>query len=849
VTRPLPTGTVTFLFTDVEGSTQLLEDLGAEAYAEALIEHRHLLREAFVTHGGVEVDTQGDAFFFVFADAAAALAAAAAGQASLYSGPIRVRIGVHTGEALQAGGGYVGFDVHKGARVAAAGHGGQIVVSEAARLASGHELRPLGTHRLKDLTAPEPLWQLGEADFPPLSSLNQTNLPVQPTPLIGRERELAEILSLVAGNRLVTLLGPGGSGKTRLALQLAADLVDDFPHGVWWVPLQALRDAELVMPTIGAALGARGDVAEHVAGKRMLLLLDNLEQLLDSAPHLAALLAATNDVTVLVTSREPLRIAGEAVYFIDPLPLDDAVELFRARAAVAEPISAVRDICLRVDSLPLAIELAAARTILLPPTELLARLGHALPVLTGGRRDAPQRQRTLRATIDWSCDLLGPGEQAIFTRLSVFAGSFDLDAAENVCDADIDGLQSLIDKSLLRRGEGEGVRFAYLETVREFALDRLSDLPAGDVASLRQRHASYYRELAERAEPELRGRDQRSWRRRLELDHDNLRAALSWSREVGDAELGLRVGAAVWRFWRTNNYLTEGTRMLDEFLELDDSAPELRARPLLGASRLAMDRGDVARAVARAEEALVAAQAAGVPRDLAAATENLGLMLAVREIAAASQRQADGVQRALALLEEGIDRFRALGDRVGVADALNNLGNALLDFGDRARAAEVLEEALALQREAGDALGLAFVLNTLGYVALRDHELELAGARLDESLGLFRELGDVSRIGDTLEGLAEIAARRGHDRRAATLWGASAALRAESGKQMEPSLSGGILRDEALAEVRTRLGECTFAEAWAEGAALGSQDAIALALSQRPGESGAAVDEALRVLD
>ncbi|MDQ3992625.1 MAG: adenylate/guanylate cyclase domain-containing protein, partial [Actinomycetota bacterium] len=447
----LPTGTMTFLFTDVEGSTRLLDELGAEWYAEALAEHRSLLREAVARYGGVEVDTQGDAFFFVFADPAAALAAADEGQRALEATPVSVRMGVHTGQAMRAGHGYVGFDVHKGARVAAAGHGGQVVVSEPARLASRRELQPLGTHRLKDLGAPEPLWQLGNGDFPRLKSLNQTNLPVQPSPLIGRERELSEVGALLRDHRVVTLVGPGGSGKTRLALQLAAEAVDEFPHGVWWVPLQALHDAALVVPTVASTLGVKGELLDHLAGKRLLLLLDNMEQLVDAAAELAELLASASDLRLLATSREPIRIAGEVEYAVEPLAEDDAVALFRERATVGDPLDAVAAICRRLDHLPLAIELAAARTKLLPPEQLLGRLERRLPLLSGGRRDAPERQRTLRATIEWSYELLSDEEKQLFARLAVFAGSFDLDAAEQICDADVETLQSLLDKSLIRR--------------------------------------------------------------------------------------------------------------------------------------------------------------------------------------------------------------------------------------------------------------------------------------------------------------------------------------------------------------------------------------------------------------
>jgi hypothetical protein len=380
--RSLPTGTVTFLFTDIEGSTQLLRQLGPDRYAEALVEHRRILRDAFAAHGGVEVDTQGDAFFFAFGRATEAIAAAAAGQRGLGDGPVRVRMGVHTGEPVRTDEGYVGVYVHRAARIAAVGHGGQVVISQATRdlLEETFVVRDLGEHRLKDLTAAVRLYQLGTGEFPPLKTLYGTNLPIQPSPLVGRERELAEAGALLREARLLTLVGPGGSGKTRLALQLAAESVEAFENGVFFVPLQAIRDPALVLPTIAQTIGAANGLADAVADRRMLLLLDNLEQLLDAAPNVADVLARTPNLKVLATSREPLRIAGEREYAVDPLAERDAVALFTSRAAQAEPASAVGEICRRLDCLPLAVELAAARTTLLAPDELLARLDRRLPL-------------------------------------------------------------------------------------------------------------------------------------------------------------------------------------------------------------------------------------------------------------------------------------------------------------------------------------------------------------------------------------------------------------------------------------------------------------------------------------
>ena len=442
--RQLPTGTVTFLFTDIEGSTRLLGELGGDGYADALAEHRRVLRDAVAAHAGVEVDTQGDAFFIAFARASDAVSAAAAAQDALAAGPVKARMGIHTGEPVVTDEGYVGMDVHRAARVMAAGHGGQVLISSAARdlLDERFTLRDLGPHRLKDLSAPQHLFQLGEGEFPPLKTLHQTNLPVQPTPLIGRQVELEQASALLRENRLVTLVGPGGSGKTRLALQLAADAVEDFEDGVFWVPLQAVADPKLVETTIAQTVGASDGVAEFLRGRKTLLLLDNLEHLLDAAPALGELLRETSGVRLLATSREPLKLGGEQRFPVEPLPDTDAVTLFVERARAVDPdfapSPAVLEICHRLDGLPLALELAAARVSVLSPEDLLSRLDRSLPLLTRGARDAPERQRTLRGTIEWSYELCSAEEQQLFGRLGIFPGSFALEAAEAVCDAALD---------------------------------------------------------------------------------------------------------------------------------------------------------------------------------------------------------------------------------------------------------------------------------------------------------------------------------------------------------------------------------------------------------------------------
>jgi predicted ATPase len=487
----LPTGTVTFLFTDIEGSTRLLRELG-DSYGEALAAHRQTIRQSLDAHGGVEVDTQGDAFFYAFSSAVDALAAARAAQAALAGGPIRVRMGLHTGIPSRTAEGYFGLDVHLGARVAAAGWGGQVLLTRATRDLVDGDLHDLGEHRVKDFAEPVWIYQLGHGSFPPLKTLSNTNLPRPASSFVERGREVAEIATLLRDARLVTLTGPGGSGKTRLAIEAASDLVGEVLHGVFWVGLATVRDPDLVEPKIAQALGAQAELSLHVGENEMLLLLDNLEQVIDSAPTLAALVEACPNLTLLVTSRELLRVRGEVEYQVLPLAAPDAVELFCTRAQV-EPSAAVEELCRRLDDMPLALELAAARTRALAPEQILDRLGSRLDLFKGAR-DTEPRQATLRATIEWSHDLLGPGERRLFARLAVFDGGCTLEGVEPVCDGDLDTLQSLVEKSLVRHTGG---RFWMLETIREYAIDQLGR--TDDAESMHRRHAEHLLALGESA--------------------------------------------------------------------------------------------------------------------------------------------------------------------------------------------------------------------------------------------------------------------------------------------------------------------------------------------------------------
>jgi predicted ATPase/class 3 adenylate cyclase/Tfp pilus assembly protein PilF len=884
----LPTGTVTFLFTDIEGSTQLLQRLG-EVYAQALGESQALLRAAFAAHDGAEVDTQGDAFFVAFPTAPAAVAAAADATQALAEHPwpdgatLWVRMGLHTGAPQLVGDHYVGLDVHRAARIAAAGHGGQILLSQttsalvAHNLPEGASLRHLGTHRLKDLREPETLSQLTlpglPADFPPLKTLDHQrhNLAVQPTPLLGREEALAAVGALLRRDdvRLVTLTGPGGIGKTRLALQVAADVLDAFPDGVWFVRLSRLTDPELVVPTIAQTLGLkeRGSqpiaeaLREHLQAKRLLLALDNFEQVVGAATDLAALLAASPGLTALVTSRLPLHLRAEREYALGPLPLPPlpapghrlpperlsqyaAVALFieRAQAARADfavtaaNAPAIAEICARLDGLPLAIELAAARVRLLPPDALLARLAQGLHLLSGGARDLEARQQTMRATIAWSEALLTPEERVLFQRLAVFVGGCALEAAEAVCAAPagaaplqrdlFDGLAALVEQSLAQQREAGGEpRFGLLQVIREYALERLE--ASGDTEALRRAHAAFFMTLAEQAELELTGPEQGAWLSRLEGEHDNLRAALSWAREQGETETGLRLAAAVWRFWVARGSLREGRGWVERLLAQDgtqegaQAAPErARARALLVAGFLALWQNDFAAAETWLQQAVALAQVVDDQRSAAQALSNLGIL---------ASRQGD-LARAAARYEESLAFFRQLDDRQLIAVSLGNLADLAVHQGDLARGVALFDESLALFRQIGDQGNVAVTLSNRGWVARKQGDLAQAETLQREGLALARELGDLYQCAAGLEHLASTAGAAGQGARAARLWGAATPVR-EALSAPQPSDERADT-EAAVAPARAALGEEQWATAFAAGRALSLEEAIAEALGE-----------------
>jgi predicted ATPase len=677
---------VTFLFTDIEGSTRLLHELG-DAYADALAEHRRVLRDAFARHGGVEVDTQGDAFFVAFARATDALAAAAEGQQGL-DGAVRVRMGVHTGEPLVTDDGYVGIDVHRAARIAAVGHGGQVLVSPSTReLVGAGSLRDLGEHRLKDLTAPERIWQLGNRDFPPLKSLNATNLPVAANPLVGRERELEEIVGLLTGStRLVTVTGTGGTGKTRLALQAAAEVVDAFSGGVFFVPLAGVQRPELVSSSIASTIGVHE--LDELRDREALLVLDNFEHLLDAVSTVAEILARGTRTKVLATSRAPLRVGGEREYPLDPLPDDDAVTLLTERARAIRPDfvpdAATAEICRRLDGLPLALELAAPRLRSLGSGALLERLDRRLPVLTSGRRDAPERQRTLRAAIEWSYDLLEARLQQLFARLGVFA-TFTLDAAEAVAGAGLDDVDAVVEASLLKPLQGD--RFLMLETIREFALERLSE--SGEEDTVRLAHAEFFARLA--ASANLHTESAGPMRHDLVVPElNNIRGALTWAIAARRQNEGLRLAGHLENFWMTSD-AAEGAQWIQTLLDLAaDPDPELHALALrcLGNS------------------ATVSGNPAGEDYYL-----------------------------------QSLDRWRALGRDAEVTSLLHRVAVWAVNHGDEERALRLLDEGEALNATAGLGKIEASNLSLRGDLERQAGRLESALSYYDRSLVKARETG------------------------------------------------------------------------------------------------------------
>jgi predicted ATPase/class 3 adenylate cyclase len=915
-----PTGTLTFLFTDIEGSTRLWEH-DAPAMQAALARHDKLLKLAIEERGGYVFKTVGDAFCAVFPTASDALEAALEIQRRLLSSeweqsePLRVRMALHTGAAEERDGDYFGPPVNRVARLLSAGHGGQVLLSlptqELVRdqLPAGTSLMDLGERRLKDLFRPERIFQLLApelpSEFPPLRTLDayRNNLPLQPTPLIGREKEVSEVRDLLSAEatRLLTLTGPGGIGKTRLALQAAADLLEEFPDGAFFAPLATLTDSELLLPAVAEALGVREtaeqplgeNLKDYLSERRLLLVLDNFEQVLGAAPAVTELVAGAPGLKVLATSRAPLGLYGEHEYAVPPLSVPDvkhlpdlkslsqyeAVRLFIERAKAAkvdfevtdESAPAVAEICVRLDGLPLAIELAAARIKMLPPKAMLQRLGNRLKLLTGGARDLPERQRTLRATIEWSFALLDEGEQVLFARLAVFSGGRTLEDIEAICDAEgdlpvetFDGISSLVDKSLLRQKEGPNgePRFVMLETVHEYAREKLRQ--SGEAEEIKRVHAQYFLILAEEAYPQLKGANQLEWLERLEVEHDNMRAALTWALERQETDVAIRLGGALWLFWFVRGYHSEGIRWLEEALAIDGHvSPESRAMALVGAGALAFEQGALDLAQEAFEEGLelLAHEEASEAKlwllsylgSLAWEREELGqARVFFEEQLALSPEMSDpwwlahslsvlalvphslgDYERATELYEESIDLFREQGAKHSLAYCLNDLAMVVYSQGDLGRAAQLTEEGIALQRELGARGDVALGLCNLGWIALLQYDPGWAAELYRESLSLAWDIGMNPTVQSALEGFACVAREERDAERAALLWGAAQALHETKGIPRDTDFLEEA--DARISAVRSGMGEEAWEEAWRKGRAMTLVEAVSYALEEAAG--------------
>jgi predicted ATPase/class 3 adenylate cyclase len=867
----LPGGTVTFLFTDIEGSTRLVQALG-EGYAKLLAQHHRIMRDAIAIGGGHEVRTEGDSFFAVFVDASGAVGAAVAAQRALAAhdwpegSAIRVRMGLHTGQGVLSGGDYVGLDVHRAARIAAAGHGGQVLLSGEASSLAGPRLpadirsRDLGPHRLKDLARPEHLYQLEieglTNEFPTLRTLDArpNNLPIQLTSFVGRETDIAAVGELLDRARLATLTGPGGTGKTRLALQVAAERLSRYADGAFFVELAPITDAGLVVYAVASALGVResserslaATLGEHLRDRELLLVLDNFEQVADAAPLITDMLTGAARLRVLVTSRAVLHVHGEHEYPVPPLAIPDpaslpplealsqyeAVVLFIERARATRPDFAVTvesapvvaEIVARLDGLPLAVELAAAKCKLLAPSAILSRLGSRLAFLGGGARDLPARQQTLRNAIAWSYELLPPPEQGLFTRLAVFVGGWTVEAADAVAAPRelgieaFDGLASLVDQSLIRAvdtNEGDP-RFTMLETIREYALERLAD--GGEVDAVRRRHAEHFLTLAESLEPELA--ESAAAIARVDTDHDNFRAALAWGIDADEAALGLRLGYALWRYWQVAAHLREGRDWFERLLALPSASARTveRAKGLEGAGGIAYWQNDYAAATSWYDESESIYREVGGRRDLARALYNTLSMAAI----------AGDMDRAAQKTRDGEAIARELGDDGLLNEFLAADGYAAFMTNDLPRARALLEESLELAERSGVGFAIGVAHHTVAQVARLQGRYDDAAAHYRAAVRVFHELGNVAQVTEPLQGLAAVAVATGGADRGVRLLGANVAVRERIGGGPPPEW---LRLGDPLADARTVLTEQEYEAAWRAGLGMSVEDAVAEALA------------------
>ena len=867
----LPTGTVTFLFTDIEGSTRLAQEQ-RDTWPQLLERHREIARAAWAEQQGIEISTEGDSFFVVFAGAPQAVAAAVAVQRALFAetwpagAQIRVRMGLHTGAGMLSGGGYVGLDVHRAARIAHAASGGQVLLSATTRslvegnLPDGVGLREMGEHRLKDLSRPELIWDLDiegiPADFPALRTLNAVpnNLPTQLTTFLGRQHEIAEAGQLLADGRLLTLTGPGGTGKTRLALQLAASATDRFPDGIYFVPLGTISQAELVLPTIAQAVGlvdpgtrALDRLVDHIGARSILLVLDNFEQVADAAPQVGELLLRAPGISALITSRSPIRVYGEREYPVPPLGVPDprhlpdfeqlstyeSVALFVERAMAVRPdfavtnanAPAVAEICVRLDGLPLAIELAAARVRVLSPQAIMDRLGDRLKLLSGGSRDLPERQQTLRSAIGWSHDLLDEAEQRFFARFSIFAGGATLEAIEQVVidpgdkTDPLDACASLVDKSLARQeSEPDGEpRFLMLSTIREYAAEKLGE--RGETGELADRHAAWVLSMVERAVASIFGSEQRAVLDRYEREHDNIRAALAWTTANDQAETALRILAACWRFWQMRGYLAEGREHAERVLAMPAGRdfPDARSAALEAAGGIAYWQAELLPARAWYGEALDLARASDDRARIANAIYNLTFTF--------SMEQEDQV-KSRALAQEAVDIYRELGDEAGVGRALWGLANSYYFFRDFAGGITIANQALEIFRRVGDRFMTGW---SLYIIATYNMNLDrtLVRPELEEALPLFTEFDDKSGYALIFDAFAALDWTEGNVVRAVRLAGYASATEATTGTGL-----ASLTREFAGFFPATLTDDPELAAAFAEGQRLTVEQATELALGR-----------------
>lgn len=846
-----PGGAVTLLFSDIEGSSRLEQAVGTERYAVLLARHREILRTAFEAHRGAEQGTEGDSFFVVFASASEAVRAAVAAQSGLAGEPwpkdhpVRVRIGLHTGEVTRVGEGYVGIDINRAARIEAAGHGGQVLVSAATRaivgdaLPSGVRWKDLGPHRLRDFPDPERLSQLVieglPVEFPALRTddARPNNLPATVTTFVGRERELADARRLLSTARLLTVTGPGGIGKTRFAIELASASAAEFPDGTFFVPFDPVDDPMLVPGAIARAVGIVESAAQEpmkvlvelLKGWRVLLLLDNFERLMAAAPLVADLLRAAPGLRLVVTSRAILHLSGEHEFPLDGLavPPDpdrltperrlgragaalaveperllayDAVRLFVERAIAARPsfgldrsnAVTVARICARLDGMPLAIELAAARVRLLPPDAILSRLERQFELLASGARDAPERQRTLRATIAWSYDLLDEPSRHLLDRLACFMGGCDLETAEIVCGPAselgvevFDGIAELADHSLVRREDADGeIRFSVPETIRQFAYERLET--RGEAPEIRRRHAEAFLELARTAEPQLSGDDQKRWLERLERDHDNIRAALAWAVEAPEPAIALELPYRLWRFWQKRGHLAEVRPKLEDIASRPWAGEPTadRARLLEALGGIAYWQGDFRGAIPAYTSALEVWRALGDQAEVANALYNLAFTYNIDANAQEVEPRYD-MSLGLPLLEESLAIYRAIGDQRGIGNVLWAIGSADLFASRNDLALPKFEEARDAFRASGDRTMEAWALHMAGSSNVILGEYPAADDAFRHALRHFRAAGDITGQALMVEDFATLALASGDKERGIRLWAAARRIQATLG--------------------------------------------------------------------